>query len=219
MNNYGWYILFNHSLVLAAVIGIIRYRFIVKSFRPFLFFIWLGIINESVSLVLILTRHSNAVNSNIYVLLEFAVLLLQFYKWNDNNGPKYLLILLTGTIVWVTDNILLHALTDNNSLFRIFYSIVIVLFSIDLVNRTIVFEKDPVYKNALFLIGITFIVFYGHKTFLEVFNIFSLPLSNIFYKYIWLTMSFINFIANIIFAIAILCIPKKEEFFMRYLLR
>src|SRR5690349_21185288 len=119
--------------------------------------IWLGLLNESVSLALIFNGSGNAVNSNIFVLLEFLLILFQFYKWNDGHFSKYSLIAFAAVIVWVTDNLLLNTIQQNNSLFRVFYSFTILLFSIDHVNRIIIFQNSRLKKNAVFLICLTFI--------------------------------------------------------------
>ncbi len=212
MTYFTLYVLLNYSIILSVVIGIIRFKSLLRTFYPFMFFICLGLANESLSLFLINTVKSNSVNSNIYVLLEYSLLLRQFYNWNINYSKKCILAGTFGIIIWISDNLLINSINDNNSIFRIFYSFVIVFFSIDMLNRVIVNEKKRISKNAVFLICTGFLMYYGFKAFLEVFNAFNLQFSNTFYTKVWMTLSIVNFIANIIYAIAIICIPRKQEF-------
>ncbi len=216
MNYFNIYVFLNYSIILAVVIGVIRFKSVLNTFYPFIFFIWLGLANESVSLLLIHTFKTNAVNSNIYVLVEYLLLLWQFYKWNINYFQKLVFASGIGVLVWITDNLLINTIDSNNSIFRIFYSFIIVFFSIDMLNRVIVNEKNSISKNAVFLVCTGFIIYYGFKALLEVFNAFNLGFSDMFYKNIWITLSVVNFIANMIYAIAILCIPKRQEFSLLY---
>lgn len=216
MNSFNIYVFLNYSIILAVIIAIIRFKSVLKTFYPFIFFIWLGSANETVSLLLIHKYKSNAINSNIYVLAEYLLLLWQFYKWNVNYAQNCVFSAGIGILVWIADNLLVNAIDSNNSIFRIFYSFIIVFFSIDMLNRVIVNEKNSSSKNAVFLVCIGLLIYYGFKALLEVFNAFNLGFSDMFYKNIWITLSVVNFIANIIYAIAILCIPRKQEFSLLY---
>ncbi len=93
-------IFLNHSLALPAIIGAVRFKTMIKSCGPFLLFLWLGLLNETLSLILIYTVGNNLANSNIYVLLEFLILLYQFYLWNGENSKKLLLFISLGILVW-----------------------------------------------------------------------------------------------------------------------
>ncbi len=217
MNYFIISIISSFSIALAAILGIIRYPSILKEYRPFIFFIWLGLLNEIVSLIFVFMKKSNSINSNIYVFLEFFLILLLFYMWNSRRIKQvYISLLLTGFCVWIIDNFLLHSLLERNSLFRVYYSFVIVLLSINQINRLIVDNKKNIFRNAMFLIYLTFIVYYSYKTFIEVFYIFHIKFSIYFYTSIVLFLLFINFVANLAYAIAVLCIPKKREFTLPY---
>ncbi len=216
MSKFGTSIFLNHSILIAAVIAAIRFKKMDKSFYPFIAFITLSLLNESLSLLLIYKTGSNAFNSNIYVLIEYFIILFQFYKWKNDGPSTYLLFAVLGLVIWVADNMVIHSLYQNNSIFRIFYSLVILFFAIDATNWVITFSTGSVLKNPIFLISTTFLLFFSCKTFIEIFNVFETRLSIAFYERIWQSFSVINFIANIIYAIAVLCIPKKQEFIFQY---
>lgn len=216
LNNYLAGVIFSHSIIIAAIVGMIRIKSIDRGFYPFLFFIWAGLANDSLSLALMVSGSSNTVNSNIFVLLELALVLFLFYKWNNGSTRKYYLLAGLGLATWVADNVIVNTITDNNSMFRVFYSFVIVFLSIDQVNKILIFEKGVLLKNAMFIICITFLFFFGFKAFVESLNMFHLGLSDRFLNNLWMIVYFINFIANLLYAIAILWIPAKQKFSLPY---
>lgn len=90
------------------------------------------------------------------------------------------------------------------------------LHGTDKMNSLIVNEKGRLLRQASFLICAAFLLYYGCKLFVEVFHLFRLPFSNAFYDYLWMTLSVVNGIANIIYVIAVICIPTREEFILHY---
>jgi len=212
MNNYWLRIVFNYSIIIAAIIAIFRFKTIMADYYPFIFFIWLGLFNEILSLLLIYNYQSNTVNSNIYVLMEYLVLLWQFYKWSDGSSKRYYWLAAFGITVWITDNFILNTISDNNSIFRVFYSFIIIFFSIDKVNNLLIFEYGNLLKHPMFITCITFIFYYGFKAFVESFNMVHLGLNPVILKDLWIILYFVNGTANLLYAIAVLCIPKKIKF-------
>jgi hypothetical protein len=216
MNHYLVNILLTYSILLPAIAGIIRYKLVLKDFRPFFWLLWLGVINETVSVISIYSIRSNSVNSNIYVFLEFCFILLLYYRWRDSRPRNFIVLGVLGLLVWVSDNILMHHITENNSLFRMFYSFVIVFLSIDMVNRILVLDTSPVYKNPMFLIAFAFVFYYAFKGYVESFNVLHIGLSRETLNSLWKILYFVNVVANLIFTTAVLCMPKKQKFIMPY---
>jgi hypothetical protein len=142
MNYMVFSIICSHSILIASAIACFRVKAILKDYYPFVFLLWTGLLNETISLSLLYTGHSNTVNSNIFVLLEFLLILYQFYRWNDRRHNMYVLIAFVGISVWIADNFLLNSIQQNNSVFRVFYSFVVLLFSIDKINQIIIFENS-----------------------------------------------------------------------------
>ena len=212
MHNYWLRIVFNYSIIIAAIIAIFRFKSIMADYYPFIFFIWLGLFNEILSLLLIYNYESNTVNSNIYVLVEYLLLLLQFYKWSDNGSKRYYWLAGIGIAVWIADNFIINTIFHNNSVFRVFYSFIIIFFSIDKVNNLLVFEYSNLLKHPVFITCIAFTFYYGFKAFVESFNMVHLGLNPVILKDLWIILYFVNGTANLLYAIAVLCIPKKIKF-------
>jgi hypothetical protein len=216
MNNFPFNLFLTYSILLPAVAGIIRYKSVLKDFRPFFWLLWLGVLNETISVVSIYTVRSNTVNSNIYVFLEFCLILLLYYWWNERRARKFIVLGAIGLVVWLCDNFFINHITDNNSLFREFYSLIIVFLSIDVINRVLVYDMSEVYKNAMFLIAFAFVFYYGFKVYVESFNVLHIGLSSEMLASLWKILYFVNVVANLIFTIAVLCMPKKQKFIMPY---
>ena len=213
---YIWYIILNHSILFPVIAGIIRFLYLGKDYLLFVLLIWVGALNDSLSLYLSYSAGNNALNGNIYVLAEYTCILYVFYVWNGNHARRYIIWAAAGLLVWLADNFLLHSIRDNNSIFRIFYSVVLIFFAVDRFNNIIIFEKGRLLKNTQFLICIAFVVYYFCKSFAEILNAYSVPFDTMFYKRLWLGLAVVNFLANITYGIAILCIPKKQEFTLHY---
>lgn len=216
MHNFIISVVLNLSVAFPAIIGLTRFRFISSDYYPFIIVICLGLFSELLSIVMVYNTGSNAINSNIFVLLEYGLILFQFYKWNYNSFKKYYVFALLGFTVWCIDNFFINSIIENNSLFRVFYSFVIVFLSIDQLNKIIVNEKNVLFKNAMFAICIGFLFYYTCKAFVEVFNAVHLGLSYNFLWNLWIILYFVNVVSNVIYALAILCIPRKHEFTLPY---
>jgi len=216
MTMYYWYIFLNHSILFPVAAGIIRLGSLGRDYLLFVLLIWAGAVNDSLSLYLSFSKGNNALNGNLYVLVEYVCILQIFRVWNGNGAGRYIIWAGVGLFVWVLDNFMLHTIRDNNSIFRIFYSVVVIFYSVDRFNNLIISEKGQLVTNTQFLICIAFLVYYFCKCFAEILNAYAVPFDAMFYKRLWLGLAVVNFLANITYGIAILCIPKKKEFTLHY---
>jgi hypothetical protein len=208
-------VFFSSSILIPAITAFVRFKTIRPDFYAFIFIIWIGLMNEALSNVLAYTIKNNSVNANIYVLAEFEFIVYQFYKWSDSS-KKYMIILIGGLAVWITDNLILHRISNDNSFFRIVYSFIILFLSIDQINRLLIFEGRGLLKNAIFLLCVTFVGYYSCKAFIETFNVFYTNLSYEFRRNVFMILYIANVISNIMYSIAIVCMPSKEEFTLPY---
>ena len=206
------------SILIACVIGMRRYATTLPVYRPFLFFIWVGAANEVVSIVLVSIHKNNIPNSNIYALIEYLLLLLIFYRWSETRVKRlqYAVLLAIGVFAWTMDDLVFYTLNTINSAFRVFYSLLIVLLSINQVNKLVVFEKKNLLTNTMFQVCMAFSFYYSYKAFLETFYLLEMPFTDQFYQQLFTILLFINFFTNIVYAIALLCMPTKREFTLPY---
>jgi hypothetical protein len=216
MHGFLLNIILNYSIVIAALIAAIRFKIISTDFKPFIFLIWLGFFNETLSLILIYDRGYNTINSNIYVLFESIIIFYQFYVWQTVSLRFLYGLIIIVFIIWVADNVIWHPLSGNNSVFRIVYSLLIIACGIKQVNRLLTTERISLIKNPVFLICTAFLMYYSCKAFVEVFNAYHLQVSHAFSRHIFTILYVADFLSNIIYATALLCIPRKQVFTMPY---
>lgn len=214
--SYTVIVLFTLSILIPAVIGLVRFKKINSIYHPFLYLIWLGCFNELLSLTLIKFYFFNTITNNIYYLLEALLIFWQFKRWNLFHSYKKLFSLLVFliSIAWVINCFIVSKINVVASYYIIIYSFVIVLMSINMVNALLIREKRQLLKNPIFLICISFIIFYTYATLVEIFFIYGLTSSSEFRINIYHILSYFNLFSNLIYAIAILWMPRKQEFIL-----
>lgn len=212
MSLYHVHIVLNLSVLLAVAAALLRIRWMPAVLYPFCILLLIASCNELLSFYLVSAGRHNAVNGNIYILVEFLLLCLQFYYWNTLRRPGLWFIILMGVLLWSSDNFLFSHPGNNNSLARIGFAFLFVFLSIDMINRHIVFGKESRYNISTLIIVTGLLLFFACKAYVEVFNAFDLGFSTAFYAHIWFTLSVVNAAVNIMYTIAMLCIPRKQEF-------
>src|SRR5579871_1564069 len=99
--------LFSQSILLPIIAGLIRLRRIDKTYQPFFLLLLIGFLTELVSFVLIKKFHrSNAIPLNLYTLIEWALIFLQFHVWGllRHRKPLFYGILAFTILGWVAAN-------------------------------------------------------------------------------------------------------------------
>ncbi|MGN6802650.1 MAG: hypothetical protein ACTHJN_12160 [Ginsengibacter sp.] len=214
MNYMIFAIICSHSILIPAVLALFRMKKVLKDFYPFIILLWLGLLNETISLAFLYTRQANAVNSNIFTLVEFLLILYQFYRWDLLRPLDCLVLAVVLTGVWSADNFWLNSITDNNSLFRFVYSMTILFLCLGQIARIMILQDLWFKGNAVFLICITFIFFYAFKAWVESFNMLHLGLSETFRSKLWLTLNLVDLITNLSLTVAVIWMPTKQRFFI-----
>ena len=202
------------SLFIPALIGWVRFKQIHPTYYPFIFCLWIGLLNEVISYLVTINHHSNAINSNIYVLLEGGLILWQFERWGNFTRKEVYFIsyLVLFVAVWIMENFFISRITYFSSYFRILYAAVLSLMSINFMNSIIVRERRSILMNASFLMCAAFIIYYTYKVLVEAFWIYGLNNSSSFRINVYLILTYINLLVNLIFALAVLWIPTKQRF-------
>ena len=206
--------IFSFSILLAAIIGIIRFKNISPNYYPFIFSLWIGSLNEIVSYFLIRNSVSNALNGNIYVLIESLLISWQFKKWDafKNNRWVFEIIIILFVTSWIIENFFISRITSFSSYFRVLYSFIIVLISVNTINELIIRERRNIMKNSVFLICTAFIIYYTYKVLVETFWIYGLNYSRGFRNNVYIILTYINLFANLIYGLAVLWMPTKQRF-------
>lgn len=210
-------IIFGQTVAIAAVIGLVKYRSMLKSYRIFVWFTWLCLIGEGLNVIMAHFYRTNAVNGNIYVFLEAIVLLALFYQWEAMSKKVLWGLIVASVAVWLCDNLVFGTIHRANGLFRLFYALIIVVLSIDQINVIVLYERRKLARNAKFLICCLFAFYYAFKATYEVFYFIPLKvMSKQFYMQLFWIFIYINLLTNLGYAIAALWIPRKQKFTLPY---
>ncbi len=214
----GYYseVILGSTVIISAVIGAVRFQRILKSYRPFIYLIWLSVLNEIVSFLSSKFYRTNAPNSNIYVLIEFYLILLLFHAWLPGKKKVHIWLAVSLTSVWIIDNLFIHSILEFNSAFIILAGFVTVYFSINQINILLFSETRNLFTNSKFLICLTFLIYFSYSATVEVFYLIKIDFSEWFYHNLFLVLVFVNLFANIMYALATLWIPTKQKFTLLY---
>lgn len=208
--------LFSLSILFAGIVAIVRFRKINKIYHPFLYLVWLACFNEILNLVFLANKLPVAVNNNIYVLLE-SLLILWFFKnmlFLNKKSSLFLAACIFLLALWTYENMLEGKIYSISSYFRICYSFIIVLLSITTINKLLSTVRRKISSNSVFLICTSFIIFFTFKILVETFWLYGVSLTRNFQVIIYNIIIYINLFTNLVFALAILWMPKKQIFTM-----
>ncbi|MEI9912224.1 MAG: hypothetical protein WDO71_22780 [Bacteroidota bacterium] len=102
-----------------------------------------------------------------------------------------------------------------NSYFIIVHSIIIVLMSINLINRLLFSVSRSLGRNPVFLICMGMAVYFTYAVLVEAFWVYGLNQSPSFRLGIYEILSYINLFTNLFFGFASLWMPLKPQYIMR----
>lgn len=209
---FKYLFLLSMSILLPIFAGIIRFRKISSIYHPFIYLLFIGILNEFASHWLNSKNQTTAFPTNIYFLIEGLILLWQFRIWKNilRNTTFFWLLFASFIAVWVYDYILLGNIVRFSLIYQLYYSLVIILLCITEINRIIINERNSIIRNPIFIICIGIILFFSYKIMAEVFYCYAPKIT--MKKNIFVYEAYMNVVYNILLFIAILCIPPKKIF-------
>ena len=210
-------VFFSLTISIAAIAGLVRIKHIDGKFLPFLYLVFAALINEVASIILVSAGYSNAFLYNFFSLVELILITWQFYKWGLFHRRKRLALALTGimTILWTWEIVMRKGVYEFSSYFIVACAIVIVLMSINMMNKVMFNEPAQLFYNPIFLICMGFIIYFTYAILVEVFWFYGLNKSREFRIRIYEILAYINLFTNLVYAFAILWIPLKRQYIMQ----
>lgn len=207
-----------YLIIIPASIGWVRYKNISPAYFPFLVLMWVGASNEIVSFFVIRIYNNNIINYNFYLLIESLLILWQFHRWRLFEKKKtYRILQATFLIAWILECLFLSKLyLGFNSYFQIFYSFVIVLMSVNMINHVLMRERGSLLKSPLFIVCSVFVILFTYAVVVETFWAYGLQMSTDFKVKLQHIFVVINFLCNTIYTLAILWMPKRQAFTLQY---
>lgn len=214
MSNYAWAVSLSFSIAIAAIIGGLRFKKISPAYYPFLYCVWIALANEVIGFLLTRNGYTNAINNNIYVLAESILLTWQFYRWNlfRRNEKVFAFIIASYVVLWTIECLFTWRIVYTTTYFRVFYSFVIVLMSINYRIEPLRTEKKSILTNPIFLLRTGFLLYFTYKVIVQIFWLYGLGGSKAFRMNVVWILIFINLLTNLIYALAILWMPRKQRF-------
>ncbi len=220
MNIGDLFLPFSLSILPAAIIAIFKAIKIDNKNKPVVVYLILALMVELLSIYFIKSKFSpyySIYKRNIYILLEFLILFTQLQNWGVILKPKTFKIFIPITILlWVITCYYSFITPYRNIEFTLFYSFIITISSISVVNKLLINGKAS-WQDYRFLFAIGFILYYTVTIFIETFCIvaFKDPNTLEMVNNIQSVRMFINVFCNILFLFAILCIPKKSTYLLQ----
>jgi hypothetical protein len=209
--------LLSFSNVIADVISIIKYRYVDRRYYPLFYFFWLGSINEIINTFLIKHKSTTIVNSNIYVLLEFFLLLWFLYNF-DSSRLKLMSKALAGFLLlcWNVEAFYIKTPWEFLVFFRILDSYTIVLLSLYVLNLQLMNSiKDVAFRSNVLLCS-AFIVYFSYKSFVYTFWAYGENSGDkSFLLKLFSIIVYINLVTNLLYGLAVIWLPKKKGFILR----
>ena len=119
-------------------------------------------------------------------------------------------------VLWIVDNFWFHPIDQTYcSYFNLAHSILMVFLAINMINNLIVREKELL-KHPVFWICIGVVVFFTYFILVEIFWIYGLSTNIQFGGKVYTILSWVNLICNLIYAMAILWMKKRQAFSVQF---
>jgi hypothetical protein len=216
--SYTMVIIFSFSIFVSGVIGVFRFNQISSKYKPFIYLIWIGCLNEMANFYLPRLGYYSFINSDIYELCESLLLLWFFKRLGVFGGKKTVLFFLVVLFVsiWVLETFFTNKFgTSFTYYFNLVYFFFVVLFSIWAINN-LLFTERVLLKNPTFLICIGLIVFFTYGIIERMFMLYGLQVSASFNHNLQNIRILSNLLTNLIFAFAVLWMHKREAFTLQF---
>jgi len=145
---------------------------------------------------------------NIFILIS-CIILISFFQKKKSNA-KYFLIALFS-IVWLTDNTIIHNLTERNSFSRIIFNIIIFVLGIRLFYDIIMMKSNKTNIKSLLFFTSGFIIDSIFRVNYEAIYYLKKDISIEQDKVIFTVIAISNAFANILFTYAYICFKKQKK--------
>jgi hypothetical protein len=218
MTNSIFIVAGSYSIAIAAVIGLIRLPRLHKAYQPFILINVLSFLNEIISHILIVNKKSNAAAVNIFGFFDAILWLWQFNRWTTDAKYKRALAVAAMflMIIWLAENVFCGKLFVFGSVYAITFSFAMVILSTIQLSAQTAREKGSLLVAPKFMICSGVVLFYTYRIFVECFYAPGMSKSGAFYSHVFVILSIVNFVVNLLFALAVLWIPEKQKFSLPY---
>jgi hypothetical protein len=181
-------------------------------YQPFIILVTVAALTEVLNFIKIGSlRGNNNIIINVYSLIEWLLIISQFYYWRYYSRTRrwYPWIGLICVIVWITENLVIGNIIYIGPVFRISSAFILVILSINEINYVLINESRNLLKNARFIICTAFLIYFLYQVLLEGAIYLTTTGDNPTANKIIDLSNYINAFVNIIYGIAVWYIPKR----------
>jgi hypothetical protein len=209
------------SIVFAVIIGIIRFKVIDKSYHPFIYLNAISLLVEVLTYALPQVGQNSVtvIIANIFSFTEFYFFTWLFHNWGLFNFKKRIFILVCSIyfLAWVGFIFCFGGIKHYDLYFPVIASVTIIFFAVTVFNKFIVQDRTPFIKNPKFWIVTGIIIFFAFYVLITSthLSLFGKQTSEKLAVELHKIVVYPNLLVNLMYAIAVLCIPKKKKNFTK----
>jgi hypothetical protein len=199
-----------YSVFIPGIIGMLRWKVMDRSFRPFIMLIWLGCFSEVLLSIIIKLGYYTIPEVNVYFLIEALVILWFLNKqWLFERQPAWMPVLAFMFCgAWVFETLIWKSIAVYAAYYRVATSFIIVLLSITALNQFLLSFTKSLFQESRFFIYTGFILYFTLSVLINAFLLKGVDMSK-FVLNIQVIHLVINIITNLLYGIAALHIPKQ----------
>jgi len=201
------------SVLFPFLIGVLRWRVIRHRYYPLFIVFCLALLVELITRYALTSKNMAWVpGNNIYILAESILIPLQFIVWGYMHNKRKALFIVTGLLIlgWIAEHLVLGHIDRLYPYFRMCYSLLIVLLSINMLNYLVIHEERNLSRHPVFIICTGFIIFFTYQLVYEgIYHVVS-NLESINTSKLNTAFSIINAACNILYGIAFLLVPSRN---------
>lgn len=205
--------LFSLTVAFPAIVGIIRYRKMERSYSPFLIYIIVSLLNELLVKFALKSYNARNLDWQLFNLFEAVILVTQFYYWRVFNRFKrgFILVLIILIGLWFVENLVISSIYKFNPVFLIAKPFILVLLSVQTINHIIVNQnRSPLSRNAMFIICVALVIYFIYNIFVYTLQAKGISKTdkNLMTK-VFEIMVYVNAFTNLLYGLAMCFIPER----------
>lgn len=198
-------------ILFPAFVGLIRFKKIDPVYYPFLALLWIGTVNEMVCFT---ENHildlSSYINNNLYSFFEGMLIVWFFHTTAYINKKIFYALESLFVIAFFYEKLTVHLPYNYGFYYSLIDASAIVFLSIIAFNKIIVTERGFPLKNGMFLICMSFIIYFTFNVIWLSFWYYGITSNIPFIKAVQIVMMYVNVITNITLGIATLWLPIRR---------
>jgi hypothetical protein len=205
--------LFSLTVAFPAIVGIIRYRKMERSYTPFLIYIIISLLNELLVKFALKSYNARNLDWQLFNLFEAVILVTQFYYWRVFSRVKrgFIIVLVILIGVWFIENLVISSIYEFNPFFLIGKPFILVLLSVQTINHIIVNQnRSPLSRNAMFIICVALVIYFIYNIFVYTLQAKGISKTdkNLMTK-VFEIMVYVNAFTNLLYGLAMCFIPER----------